>query len=142
MDRIVINDPLHKDALAYQVGNPPVRISICRVSDNKLRGGIVYSDFHQGESIEMHVGGFDPFWLNRDLLFAAFGYPFLQLGVKRVFARMSEGNPRVLALTENVGFRRIARIEGVYRGGFAQIVARLDREDCRFLRIEPWKREA
>lgn len=141
-DRLVVNDPFHKDALALQVGHPPVRISICRVTDGKLRGGVLYTDYQHHESIEIHVGGFDPFWINRRLLHAAFSYPFVQLGVKRIFARMSEGNPRVLAFNENMGFRRIARIEGVYRGGFAQVIAKLDREDCRFLRIEPRKMEA
>lgn len=139
MDEIVFNDPAQAEACAELTGtrfDPRLDIAICRVRRDVLVGGVIYTDY-TGESIAMHTASWDEHWINRDLLFVGFDYPFNQLGVKRIFGRLSEGNMRALEFNMNAGFRTVARIEGVYKHGIAQIVMRLDRDDCRFLKIKP-----
>lgn len=116
--------------------NPRGSASIARVRDGFVLGGAVY--YHStGESIAAHIAAFDEHWLNRDLLWVMFDYPFNQLCVKRIFGEISEDNTAALRFNEKLGFRKVARIEGVFPNNTACIVMRIDREDCRFLTIKP-----
>jgi RimJ/RimL family protein N-acetyltransferase len=112
-------------------------MSICRKSDNDvLLGGVIFSHY-TGESIAIHSGSWDPHWINRDMLFVVFDYPFNQLGVKRIFGQVPEDNKHARSFNENLGFWYVARVEGVFPGDIACMVMRMDREDCRFLTIKP-----
>lgn len=139
-DRLVANSPNLGAAVAKTANLflGPTDVTICRVTGGMLRGGFIYTRF-SGESIFIHFAGYDEHWISRDFLWVAFDYPFNQLGVKRIFAEMREDYGDVLAINEKAGFRRVARIEGVYPDGVASIVSRLDREDCRFLNIKARK---
>lgn len=139
MDRIVFNDPEHGDAIGSLSGtrfDPKIDIAIARVRHDELIGGVIFTNFTH-ESIFIHTGSWDDHALNRDLLFVVFDYPFNQLGVKRIFGRLPESNERAHAFNLHCGFRDVARIEGVYQHNIAQIIMRLDREDCRFLKVKP-----
>jgi len=139
VDEIVFNDAEQGDAIATAAGTffrPAVDISICRVRNDVLLGGVVFTNY-TGESIEIHTASFEDHWVNRDLLFVTFDYPFNQLGVKRLFGRVPEYNVRALRLNANLGFRSVARIDGVFEHGTACIVMRMDRDDCRFLAVKP-----
>ena len=50
-------------------------------------GGVIFSNY-TGESIAMHSAAWDQHWINRDMLFVIFDYPFNQLGVKRMFGQV------------------------------------------------------
>jgi RimJ/RimL family protein N-acetyltransferase len=138
-DMIVVNNPYHTQAISRLVGVPynPRSISLSRMKDDVLLGGVVFYDF-TGESMCVHIGAWEPHWLNRDMLFCMFDYPLNQMRAKRVFAKVPEDNTHSLSFCANVGFRRVARIEGVYENDTACIVLRIDRADCeRFLKIKP-----
>ena len=54
----------------------------------------------RGDLFELHrrvdrhaFGGWDPHWINRDMLYVVFDYPFNQLGVKRLFGLGAGGQP-------------------------------------------------
>lgn len=138
-DQIVINDPDcgHEIARAVRTHyNPGIHQSIARVRDGSCLAGAIYSQFTH-ESITIHQAVFVEHGLNRDLLFCAFDYPFNQLQVKRMFGFVPETNIDALHLNRHFGFREVARIDGFFRHGVACIVMRMDREDCRFLKIKP-----
>jgi len=138
-DRIVFNDPGHGAAIAALAGArfmPGTDVAIARVLNHNLLGGVILTDY-TGESVAMHTGSWVPHWVNRDLIFVVFDYPFNQLGVKRVFGRLPETNEQAHSFNLHCGFRDVARVEGVYEHNVAQIVMRLDREDCRFFGIRP-----
>lgn len=141
MDHILFNEPFLTQQIAEAAGaqfnpNPRGSSSISRVRDGLLLGGVVY--YHNtGESIAVHVAAFEENWLNRDLLWVMFDYPFNQLGVKRIFAEISEDNTQALKFNENLGFYTVATIEGVFPNNVACVVRRIDREGCRFLKIKP-----
>ena len=138
LDQFVANDPKLGATVARSANLflGPTDVTLCRVTDGSLRGGFIYTRYST-ESIFIHFAGYDERWINRDLLWLAFDYPFNQLGVKRIFAEMREDYGDVLAINEKAGFHRVARIEGVYPDNVASIISRLDREDCRFLAIKP-----
>ena len=135
----MLNDPTCGVAIAELAGtdyNPRTCVSMCRVKDGERLGGVVFSHF-TGESIAIHSASWAEHWVNRDLLFVTFDYPFNQLGVKRIFGQVPEDNWRARKFNENLGFKYVARIEGVFPGDVACMVMRMDREGCRFLTLRP-----
>ena len=118
---------------AVMLFDPVTTPVIARISaDGELMGGAVYSGWTH-ESIRLSVASFQPNWMSREFLFHMFGYPFLQLEVKRIFAQVSSTNEKSLRLTLHTGFKEVARIPKMFAGGVDCIVACMEREDCRFL---------
>lgn len=117
------------------VYNPAADVVIARVDDAGLLGGVIYQNYTR-ESISMHVAGFTRTWLNRDMLWAAFQYPFGQLHCARVFLQIPETNVKSLEFAQNLGFKIVTKIDGVFSDG-ACVVLRLDKDECRWLSIQP-----
>lgn len=139
MDQIVTNNPDfgHEIARASRTFyDPKCHANIARVKDGEVLAGIVFTHFNH-ESVQCHSAVFAERGVNRDLLFCSFDYPFHQLNVKRMFGFVPETNEDAIRFNENLGFREVTRIEGYFRHGVTCIVMRLDREDCRFLKIKP-----
>lgn len=139
MEQIVVNNPVYTEAIAGSVGVSYERraMSVSRVKDGVLLGGVVYYD-HTGESLCVHVAGWDDHWVNRDILFCMFDYPFNQMGVKRVFAQIPADNQRSLDFNEKLGFKTACVIAGVYPNNVACIVRCIERPEAeRFLKIRP-----
>jgi hypothetical protein len=138
-DRIVINDPEHGRALARRCGvvfNPMGDQVIARVRDGVLLGGNIYTAHVPATSIGVHMAGFVPGWANRDFLWVAFDYPFVQLSVKRVFGQVPESNKLALEVNRKLGFKEVARISGVFPCGDLVVVS-MHRDECRWLRLRP-----
>lgn len=139
MDLILFNQPGHGDALADVIGmrfNERTNSLITRVRDGVLVGGVIYDNYTH-ESIAAHIAGWEEHWLSRDLLWVIFDYPFNQMGVKRIFANVAENNRQALAFDRKLGFRDVARIEGVYKDNVAAVIMRMDRDECRWLNLKP-----
>lgn len=71
-------------------------------------------------------------WMNRELLLAAFSYPFIQLGLRRVTGMVPANNTQALAFDENLGFVR----EGYHPHALPDgdlISLGMARETCRFI---------
>lgn len=139
MDQIIFNELEHGDEIARCAGtsfNPKSSVVIAHCRDDTLLGGVVFSHY-TGESIAIHSGSFDPHWISRDMLFVTFDYPFNQLGVKRIFGQVPETNTHAQEFNVKVGFKYVARIEGVFQHNVACMVMCLERADCRFLGIKP-----
>lgn len=135
---IVFNNAEHGHRIAKEAGcnfNPAVDICISRWEDGLLLGGVIYQNF-TGESIGIHMAGFHPRWVNKDMLWVSFDYPFNQLGVKRIFGQVPESNAKALELDLRLGFRIVTKIDGVFRDG-GVIVIVLEREDCKWLDLKP-----
>ena len=69
---------------------------------------------------------------SRDILWAVFAYPFIQLQCKKVIGRVSENNSRALEFDLKLGFKEEARIRDVYPEGDLFILT-MRRDDCRWL---------
>lgn len=138
-DRVIFGNDVYGRAVAQAVGhffNPECDTIIAREIDGLPAGGVLFTNF-TGESMQVHVAGFQPRWLSRDLLWVAFDYPFRQLQVQRLFSQMQETNLDAIRFNLGLGFQQVARIEGVYDFGVACIVTRMEEHECRFLSMKP-----
>ena len=95
----------------------------------------MFSGYNEA-SICMHVASFLPGWVNRDLLWATFSYPFEQLGVKKVIGQVPASNKAALEFDTNLGFK----IETIVKDVFVDddlVVLGMYRDECRWLKIKP-----
>jgi RimJ/RimL family protein N-acetyltransferase len=125
-------------AVATVVFNPFADVSVMRVTpQGKPLGGVIISNWTgYGGSVCIHVAGFEPNWLSRNLLFVAFDYPFRQLGVKKIFAQMKATNMVAINFNRRLGFEPKYLIEGAYPGD-DMLVTELTPETCRYLSLQP-----
>lgn len=132
---ITFGNHLHGRVLARASGcsyNPESNVVISREKDGKLLGGVIYQAYN-GASIVIQVASFDPHWLDRDMLWMAFHYPFEQLDVQKLFTQTPSNNLKALDFNRKLGFKDEARIAGVFRD--ADLVIRsMRREECRWLK--------
>lgn len=139
MGHVRFNDIWDGNAIAKRAGiffNPRSDTCICHVAGSQRLGGVLYSNF-TGESITAHTASWKRHWVSRDMIYVCFDYPFNQLGVKRIFGQVKEDNEAALKFNEHMGFRVVARIEGVHPGNMAAIVMVLEKSECRLLAIKP-----
>lgn len=135
---IKFNQPEDGYAIAKKAGcifNPKCDQVIARYLKGNLAGGVLYQG-HTGASIQMHVAGFAPHWLSRDMLWMVFHYPFVQLGVKKVFGQVGVHNTKALEFDRKLGFKEEVRIADVYPEGDMALMS-MYKEDCKWLEIEP-----
>ena len=103
--------------------------------EGKLLGGVLYTDFNFA-SIQMHVAGFERRWLDRELLYIAFDYPFNKANVNKIICTIRETNKSSLDFCLNLGFSIETRVKDVFVDGDMLITA-LYKADCRFLKMRP-----
>lgn len=133
-DVVEFNNIAHGHAIAEEAGthyNPLCDIVIARSKRGRLLGGCVYQNY-TGRSISIHIASFDPRWISRDLLWLCFHYPFVQLGCEYIFGQVPAHNLKALAFDLKIGFKEVARIEGVFPEGDL-VVVRQHRDECRYL---------
>ena len=82
----------------------------------------------------MHTAAIVPNWISKDLLWAAFDYPFNKLKVKVILASVASTNEEALKLDRHLGFVDKAYIEDAHIDGDLVILA-MRRENCRWLDI-------
>ena len=112
-------------------------VIISRTDDyGKLLGGMIYYG-HTGQSISVHIAGFDPHWISKDLLWIAFNYPFVQLKCANIFCQLRSRNFKALDFIRKIGFKQEVVIPEVFSDDEDMIVGRLRKDECRWLNIKP-----
>lgn len=108
-------------------------------SNDSLVAGVLYDHFN-GRSIAMHVAGEGGSWITRELLRAAFAYPFRQLGVNKVLGFVDSTNKEAQRLDEHLGFQ----LEAVLKDAGPQgdlLLYSMRAEQCRYLETPSgWKK--
>jgi hypothetical protein len=136
-DRILFNDERAIEAFKATI-MPTFRhgldVAIARVRGDELMGGVVFTDYYKHHSVSVHAHSWNKRWMNRDMLFIVFDYPFNQLKVKHMFASAREDKT---SFDLNIGFKIVARVEHFYPDDIAKVWMRMDREDCRYLNVKP-----
>lgn len=121
---------------AELVFNPRCDVCLSRTDDEgNLLGGVIYTNY-TGHSIQLHVAGFHPRWINREILWVTFDYPFNQLECEVIFAQVKESNKHALKFDLNIGFHEFMRLDDVYENEQV-ILLKMRREECRHLNIKP-----
>jgi hypothetical protein len=135
---IEFNNPLHAELIARAAGanlNKEFDQCISRSEDGDLLGGTIYTDY-TGRSICCHMAGFRDHWINRDLLWVTFHYPFVQLNCDKIIGFLPVANTQALEFDLKLGFKEEAIISDVYPQG-SMIIVSLRREDCKWLKLRP-----
>ena len=138
-DHVLFNNPAYGEEVAsiVGVGLPPRSSSIVRVRFGHLMGGVIYYSKQGTTSISAHVGARTPYWLNRDMLFAIFDYPFRQLAMERIYVMVNARDEHAVRFNTNIGFRRVTVIPKYFKHGADCLVMCMECEDCRFLNVKP-----
>ena len=110
---------------------PQETACIGQEKDGKLIAVLGYNNLTPN-SCQIHVASTDVYWLNKDLLFAIFDYPFNKLGVKVILAPIYKGNTKSLNLCRKLGFEQVADIPYGHPEGDLIVVA-MKRNQCRWL---------
>lgn len=131
-DELVRNwvaERVHEDRFSNEV-------AIGLEEDGQLIAGVVYN-MYTGPSISMHVAAVPGRrWINRDFLWRAFAYPFLQLNCQRVTGFVREDNLDAQKFDEHLGFVREGLLRRACEDGQNMIVYGMLREECRWLEIK------
>lgn len=141
-ERIVYGDREAALRIAVAIGRVPNLATDAPISVHRngvLLGGAVYCDYTR-ESVCAHVAGFAPGWMSRLFLYMVFDYPFNQMKVKRIFAHVPANNLVALDFNIKLGFKPLTSIPGVYPNDTAMMILRMEREDCRWLKLAGYYR--
>lgn len=122
-------------AKAGAVYNPAVDMCAARVEKGVLYGGVIYQAYTKA-SMSIHMAGFRQNWCNRDMVWVAFHYPFVQLGVNKLFGQVGVHKPEVLKIDLQLGFKIEATIKDVYPEGDMLLLS-MYKKDCRWLNLKP-----
>ena len=135
---IVFDDPEATRKICDEVGvffNPQCDHSIARIDEKGVRGGVIFQGF-TGASILIHMAGFDPHWMNNDILWATFDYVFVQLKCKKLLGQVPSYNERALAIDLRLGFKIETTVKDVFPDGDLILVSMVPSE-CRWLKLRP-----
>lgn len=106
---------------------------IGRVEHGTLRAVVGYDHF-TGKCCQMHIAGTGKLWMTRELLFAAFDYPFRELNLNVVLGVTDSSNKEAIRLNTKLGFRRAHVVCGGHPDGDL-IIFEMQRADCRWLSL-------
>lgn len=103
--------------------------------DGQLSCGVVYTEY-DGAGIRCSIAAeARSGWASRRTLRALFGYPFVQLGCRRITVLVAKHNERSGRFCLNLGFQ----VEGVLRHALADddyIVLGMLRDECKWIKGE------
>ena len=112
--------------------DPHLHSGISVICENGV-ATVLYGDHSPRIDIRMHVAG-EGNWFNRTSADVFFGYPFRELGLRRVTALIAKSNRKSRNLVEKLGFVR----EGAARQGAPNgenlILYGMLRKECKWLR--------
>lgn len=104
--------------------------------DGTFMGGVILTCY-TGAAFFMHQGARDSRWLNRDMLWAIFHYPFVQCGCTSIIGMTPSYNVGALSIALKAGFELETTIKDCLPGGENLIVTRMWRDKCRWLDWTP-----
>lgn len=135
---ITYNNHAAGDMIAKELGIvyvPNMDVCIARIEGGELRGGVIYQRFN-GVSAVIHVVGAHRYWMNRDLIWVTFHYPFVQLKLKKLIGLVDSTNQPALDFNDRMGFTEEARIKDAVAFGDLLLMS-MTKEQCRWLNIRP-----
>lgn len=137
---IHVNNEDHGQQIMRHIGSdfaPQVMQVISRSKDGVLQGGVVYENYTgPGGSCLVHIAGFNKRWIDRDMLYIMFDYPFKQLDCKQAFCQVAGKKQNVLEFNKTFGWEVLHVLEAVFPDD-DMILMRMKRDQCRYLDLKP-----
>lgn len=87
-----------------------------------------------GKTCQMHVVNLVTRRTPRKLLWAAFDYPFNQLGLQTVLGIVNSKNEQAMKFDRHLGFKELLRLDGQHEDGGDLIVFAMDKDECRWIK--------
>ncbi|WP_276200284.1 GNAT family protein [Chelatococcus sp. XZ-Ab1] len=106
---------------------------IARVVGGDLRAVVVFDRFSATDCLLHVASSGNGRWFSRELAIRAMAYPFLQCGLPRITAIISEHNAESLRITRKFGFVEEGRMRKAGEHGEDELLFGLLREECRWL---------
>lgn len=103
--------------------------------DDQLMGGVLFTDYNV-VSMQIHVASFKPNWINKQLLWLTFDYPFNVCRVEKLLGLVPSANKPALDFDLHLGFVEETRVKDVFPDG-DMVVLGMYRNQCKFLRMRP-----
>ena len=101
--------------------------------NGSLVAGVAYADWN-GPNVVCHIASDGSRnWATKSYLWTIFGYPFTQLGCKRITVCVGDGNNDSKRFVRHLGFELEATLVEAHPSGDL-LVFRMFRQDCRFIR--------
>jgi len=94
--------------------------------DNTVAAGVGFNGW-QDRSVWMHVAFDTAHSMTRDLLRAAFEYPFIRCGKDAVYAQIDKGNKECLRLVRRLGYQEIGKTIDC-------VLFEMKADDCRWIK--------
>jgi hypothetical protein len=121
--------------LCKRVGYVPTPHMTCiGLTDRAIIRAVVGYDHFTGKACQMHVAGIGTNWMTRDLLFAAFDYPFRELGLNAVLGFVDGSNKDAINLNLRLGFKEVHRVVDGHPDGDL-IIFEMKKADCKWLSL-------
>lgn len=135
------NTPEHKQLAAgillQEVGVQPCAdmqaLAWINKETNQIEWVVGYTGFI-GKTCQMHVVNLGTRRVPRKLLWAAFDYPFNQVGLKTIFGIVNSNNERAMQFDRHLGFKEAMRFDGLHEGGGDMVILRMNKDDCRWIK--------
>lgn len=99
---------------------------------NEIEWVIGYTAFI-GKTCQMHVVNLTEHTTPRNLIFAAFDFPFNYLGIEKVFGVVNSNNERAMKYDQKLGFKEVQRFVGMHDDGGDIVLFGMDKADCRWI---------
>ena len=100
---------------------------------NQIEWVIGYTAFI-GKTCQMHMvnlkGGYTP----KQLLRAAFDYPFNQCGIEKTFGIVNSQNTKAMEYDQKLGFNEIMRFPKMHCDGGDLVIFEMNKADCRWIK--------
>lgn len=101
--------------------------------ENQIEWVIGYTAFI-GKTCQMHMvnlkGGYTP----KELLKAAFDYPFNQCGIEKTLGIVNSKNEKAMEYDLKLGFKEILRFAEMHDDGGDIVVFEMNKADCRWIK--------
>jgi hypothetical protein len=102
---------------------------------DRLAGGVIFTGYLSG-SVQIHMAGFQRNWVNKAIIYLAFNYPFVQLGVNKLFGLVPERNTVSRNNTLHLGFKVEYLTPDVFNyedGVNGMYLVSMYKKDCKWL---------
>lgn len=101
--------------------------------ENQIEWVVGYTAFI-GKTCQMHMvnlkGGYTP----KELLKAAFDYPFNQCNIEKTFGLVNSNNTKAMEYDQKLGFKEIMRFAGMHENGGDIVIFEMNKVDCRWIK--------
>jgi len=117
-----------------ELGLPYVALGVTD-AEGELVGGVLYDNYIRGINIDVHIASDGPYFLTRHALGEFFRYPFEQLKVRRITAKILAANTRSRRFNEHLGFVLEGICAEAAPDGSDLCIYRMLKRECRWLNL-------